>query len=114
MTLVLALVIALATPSSLWHYNAQVTWYGPGLWGNTTACGQKLTRKLIGVAHRTLACGTLVRLVKGNHRITLPVVDRGPYGKLRTFDFTRRACVLFAAPRRCHTFYGVDWRVVSP
>lgn len=111
MALVMALVL---TCTSGWNYDATVTWYGPGLWGNTTACGQKLTRKLVGVAHRTLACGTLVRLVKGQHSITLPVVDRGPWSKSLTFDFTRRACVLFAAPKRCHTFYGVAWRVVYP
>ena len=38
------------------------TWYGPGFYGNRTACGQRLTRSTLGVAHRTLPCGTKVAL----------------------------------------------------
>jgi rare lipoprotein A (peptidoglycan hydrolase) len=56
------------------------TWYGPGFYGHTTACGQKLTPKLVGVASRTLPCGTLVRISYGGHLLTAPVLDRGPYG----------------------------------
>ena len=37
---------------------ANISWYGPGLYGNGTACGQRLTKGLVGVAHRTLPCGT--------------------------------------------------------
>src|SRR6266511_113528 len=39
------------------------SYFGPGLFGNRTACGQTLTTALQGVAHRTLPCGTPVRLV---------------------------------------------------
>ncbi len=56
------------------------TWYGPGFYGHTTACGQKLTPKLMGLASRTLACGTLVRISYGGHLLTAPVLDRGPFG----------------------------------
>jgi rare lipoprotein A (peptidoglycan hydrolase) len=56
------------------------TWYGPGFYGHTTACGQKLTPKLVGLASRTLACGTLVRISYSGHLLTAPVLDRGPYG----------------------------------
>ncbi len=56
------------------------TWYGPGFYGHTTACGQKLTPKLVGLASRTLPCGTLVRISYGGHLLTAPVVDRGPFG----------------------------------
>ena len=38
----------------------RATWYGPGLYGNRTACGQTLRRSTLGVAHRTLPCGTPV------------------------------------------------------
>ncbi len=58
------------------------TWYGPGFYGHTTACGQKLTPKLVGLASRTLACGTLVRISYGGHMLTAPVLDRGPYGHI--------------------------------
>jgi rare lipoprotein A len=59
---------------------ALATWYGPGFWGNQTACGQTLTPDMIGVAHRTLPCGTLVTLSYQGRTITVPVIDRGPYG----------------------------------
>jgi rare lipoprotein A len=59
---------------------ALATWYGPGMWGNQTACGQTLTPDLEGVAHRTLPCGTPVTLTYAGRTITVPVIDRGPYG----------------------------------
>lgn len=55
------------------------TWYGPGLYGNGTACGQRLTPGMLGVAHRTLPCGTKVSLMYGGRTITVRVIDRGPY-----------------------------------
>jgi rare lipoprotein A len=59
---------------------ALATWFGPGFYGHTTACGQKLTPKLVGVASRTLPCGTLVQIDYHGHQLTAPVLDRGPYG----------------------------------
>jgi rare lipoprotein A (peptidoglycan hydrolase) len=67
------------------------TWYGPGLYGNTTACGQKLTKDLVGVAHKSLPCGTLVEVAYGGTSIVVPVVDRGPYSKGMTWDLTSAA-----------------------
>jgi rare lipoprotein A (peptidoglycan hydrolase) len=55
------------------------TWFGPGFYGQKTACGQVLTPEVIGVAHRTLPCGTLVRVSYAGRTITVPVLDRGPY-----------------------------------
>lgn len=59
---------------------ALATWYGPGFWGNATACGIPLTADLQGVAHRTLPCGTLVAVSYAGRSVVVPVVDRGPYG----------------------------------
>lgn len=59
---------------------AVATWYGPGFWGNQTACGMQLTADLQGVAHRTLPCGTQVAFIYGGRSIVVPVIDRGPYG----------------------------------
>jgi rare lipoprotein A (peptidoglycan hydrolase) len=56
------------------------TWFGPGFYGQTTACGQTLTPEVVGVANRTLPCGTLVRVGYEGHSLTVPVLDRGPYG----------------------------------
>jgi hypothetical protein len=67
---------------------ATVTWYGPGFYGHKTACGQKLTHKLLGVAHRTLPCGTLVQLFYNGRTVTVPVVDRGPFRRGTRYDLT--------------------------
>lgn len=57
------------------------TWFGPGFYGQKTACGQMMTPVVVGVASRTLACGTLVLVNYKGHRLTVPVIDRGPYAK---------------------------------
>jgi rare lipoprotein A (peptidoglycan hydrolase) len=64
------------------------TWYGPGLYGNKTACGQELTPDLVGVAHRTLPCGTMVRIAYGDTSVVVPVIDRGPYADGISWDLT--------------------------
>jgi rare lipoprotein A len=67
------------------------TWYGPGLWGNKTACGQTLRRKTVGVAHRKLPCGTEVTILyKGNY-LTTEVIDRGPFANDADWDLTQAA-----------------------
>ncbi|HEV3095267.1 MAG TPA: septal ring lytic transglycosylase RlpA family protein [Solirubrobacteraceae bacterium] len=55
------------------------TWFGPGFYGQQTACGQTMTPAVIGVASRTLPCGTLVLVNYKGHKLTVPVIDRGPY-----------------------------------
>ena len=67
---------------------AVASYYGPGLYGNRMACGGTLTAGTIGVAHKTLPCGTKVHLRYGNRTVTAPVVDRGPYAGNREFDLT--------------------------
>ena len=68
---------------------ARATWYGPGFWGNTTACGQELTREMLGVAHKTLPCGTKVTLMYRGRTLTVPVIDRGPYAEGYDYDLTQ-------------------------
>lgn len=67
------------------------TWFGPGLYGRTTACGQKLTPKVVGVANRTLPCGTLVQVTYAGHSLVVPVLDRGPYANHASWDLTAGA-----------------------
>jgi hypothetical protein len=55
------------------------SYYGPGLWGNRTACGQVLRPGLVGVAHRTLPCGTRLAVYTHGRLAIFPVIDRGPY-----------------------------------
>jgi rare lipoprotein A len=64
------------------------TWYGPGFYGRRTACGRRLTRSTLGVAHKSLPCGTLVELYKDGRTITVPVIDRGPFRPGTSYDLT--------------------------
>lgn len=68
--------------------SAAATWYGPGLYGNRTACGQVLLPWTMGVAHRTLPCGTPVKLAYRGHWIVTRVIDRGPYSYGHAWDLT--------------------------
>jgi peptidoglycan lytic transglycosylase len=77
-------------PSYTVHQGA--TWYGgKGMWGRSTACGQILTPTTIGVANKTLPCGTQVTVSYGGHAVTTTVIDRGPFHKGYAWDLTRKA-----------------------
>lgn len=67
---------------------AAASWYGPGLYGNRTACGQTLTPGTLGVANKTMPCGTKLKLRYGSRTVTVRVIDRGPYAAGREFDLT--------------------------
>ena len=67
---------------------AEASWYGPGLYGNGTACGKVLTPDLLGVANKSLPCGTKVTLRYHGRSVTVPVIDRGPYAGSREYDLT--------------------------
>lgn len=71
--------------------SAGATWYGPGLYGNGTACGQTLLPGTIGVAHRTLPCGTTVKFNYHGRSLVTRVIDRGPYTPGNDFDLTNGA-----------------------
>ena len=67
------------TPTTTIKKVALATWFGPGFYGQTTACGQTLTPAVVGVANRTLPCGTLVEFGYKGRSAVVPVIDRGPY-----------------------------------
>jgi hypothetical protein len=70
---------------------AGATWYGPGLYGRHTACGETLRPGTLGVAHRSLPCGTAVKFFFHGHQIVTRVIDRGPYSKGNAWDLTSAA-----------------------
>lgn len=71
---------------------AGASWYGgTSMWGRSTACGQTLRPSTIGVANKTLPCGTPVKFVWHGRSIVAPVIDRGPYIKGRAWDLTSAA-----------------------
>jgi rare lipoprotein A len=70
------------------YRHALASWYGPGLYGMRTGCGGSLGTSQLGVAHKTLPCGTKVTLRHHGHVLRVPVIDRGPYSGAREFDLT--------------------------
>jgi len=95
-------------PGGGWHYDPDVSWYGPGFYGNRTACGQTYSQTILGVAHKSLPCGTQItfRNPANGRVITVPVIDRGPYIAGRNWDLSRAACVALA-----HCYTGpLQWR----
>jgi rare lipoprotein A len=76
---------------------AGASWYGGA---GSLACGGELSGSTMGVANKTLPCGTLVTLRYGGHSVRVPVVDRGPYVAGRDFDLTE-------ATKRALGFEGV-------
>jgi len=67
------------------------TYYGPGFYGRRTACGPILGTRTLGVAHRTLPCGTRVEFYYRGRTLTLPVIDRGPFVRGVYWDLTAAA-----------------------
>jgi len=70
------------------YRRAAASYYGPGFYGGALACGGTLQPGTLGVAHKTLPCGTRVRLRYRGRSLTVPVVDRGPYVGGRDYDLT--------------------------
>ena len=95
-----------------WKLDSNISWYGPGFYGNGGACGSfganGLDRGDIGVAHRTLPCGTKVTFRYNGRTVTTTVKDRGPYVSGRQFDMTRGLC---EALGHCFTGGGVYYRI---
>ena len=91
-----------------WRLDSNVSWYGPGFYGKRTACGKAMTESLVGVAHRTLPCGTRITFKNpSNGRIvTAPVVDRGPYVSGRQWDLTGGLCLKLG---HCYTG-SIAWK----
>jgi putative peptidoglycan binding protein/rare lipoprotein A (RlpA)-like double-psi beta-barrel protein len=69
----------------------RATWYGPGLYGNRMACGGTLRRSTLGVAHKTLPCGTPVTFYHRGRFVTVSVIDRGPFRRGVEWDLTAAA-----------------------
>jgi len=67
---------------------AAASYYGPGLYGGNLACGGTLTPSKLGVANKTLPCGSKVTLRYHGQTVTVPVIDRGPYAGNREYDLT--------------------------
>lgn len=107
-----ALPAARAIIKYIWHLDNNISWYGPGFYGHGGACGMfgadGMQADDVGVAHRTLPCGTVVTFKYLGWTVTTRVVDRGPYVSGRTWDMTKGLCTLL---HHCFTGGGVYWRI---
>jgi rare lipoprotein A len=70
------------------YRHALASWYGPGFYGQRTGCGGRLGWSQLGVAHKTLPCGTRVTLRHRGRVVRVPFIDRGPYVGAREYDLT--------------------------
>ena len=95
----------------VWHFDPEASFYGPGFYGKRTACGQAYTKSIVGVAHRTLPCGTRVQFRNpANGRVmTVAVIDRGPYVPGRIWDLSGALC---RALDHCYTG-PIEWRLAG-
>src|SRR5687767_8599353 len=59
------------------------SYYGPGFHGLETASGEIFNQDEMVAAHRSLPLGSVVRVtnLENRRRVTLRVIDRGPYGR---------------------------------
>jgi peptidoglycan lytic transglycosylase len=72
-------------PAVTVFHAVQASWYDLG---GRTACGETLDAGTLGVANRTLPCGTLVTLRYDGRTVRVPVIDRGPFVAGRDYDLT--------------------------
>ena len=79
---------------NFWRFDPDISWYGPGFFGIGDRVRPDVHPEIMGVAHRTLPCGTLVtfRNPANGRQVTVPVIDRGPYVAGRTWDMSRGLC----------------------
>jgi rare lipoprotein A (peptidoglycan hydrolase) len=69
--------------------NAVVGVFGPGRYGETTACGVELTDRTMGIAHPVLPCGVDLVVSFRGRELRTEVVDQGPAESDRQFDLTK-------------------------
>jgi hypothetical protein len=102
-----------AIASTSWRLDSNISWYGPGFYGNNGACGLVpggIQKDTVGVAHRTLPCGTRIAFRYNGVTVVARVIDRGPYVSGRIFDMTHGLCVLLD---HCFTGGGVYYRILG-
>ena len=83
---------AAAVPAPTLYQSGIASTYGEGdgFEGNLTACGQVFHTNVVQVAHKSLPCGTIVRIEDTNtgRTVEAEVTDRGPYVTGRVVDLS--------------------------
>jgi rare lipoprotein A (peptidoglycan hydrolase) len=92
--IVLAILLASGTEPADASYRGLASAYGPGLYGNRTACRlpngnpRYLRPSTVGIAHRTWPCNSKVTICHRHRCAHVRVIDRGPYNYSRAIDLT--------------------------
>jgi rare lipoprotein A (peptidoglycan hydrolase) len=86
--LIAACLVALLIVRDATAATSRASSFGPGLYGNTMACGGTLWPSTRAVAHRRLPCGTRIRVCYATSCVNARVRDRGPYVRHRTLDLS--------------------------
>jgi len=88
----IALPTPVATPKPTVFETGVASTYGEGdgFEGNLTACGEVFHTSVVQVAHKSLPCGTLIRVEDADtgRSVTARVTDRGPYITGRIVDLS--------------------------
>jgi len=80
-----------ANATSLLAERGIAAFYGRSMEGHKTACGSTYLASELTTAHRTLPCGTKVRITntKNGKSVEATVNDRGPTSRKRIVDVSR-------------------------
>ncbi|MGI8864706.1 MAG: RlpA-like double-psi beta-barrel domain-containing protein [Solirubrobacteraceae bacterium] len=99
---------ALLSPSQLppGRYNVSIASVYTD-YGLPIACGGVLHVPQLGVANKTLPCGTMVTFRYGGRAIRIPVIDRGPYIAGREWDLTGAAAEALHFPG----LGPIEWKI---
>lgn len=84
---------ALMAAQQTFQQKGDATYYSDLFEGRKTASGEKFSQMGMTAAHRKLPFGTWVKVTNlKNHRsVIVRINDRGPFGKGRVIDLTKRA-----------------------
>jgi rare lipoprotein A len=87
----LCAAIAMPTAPAFAKQTGKASWYS--LPGNRTACGEKMNPRAYTAAHRTLPCGTRIKVTnrKNGKSVVVRVNDRGPFVRGRIVDVSKSA-----------------------
>lgn len=101
-----------ATPASAAWLSSAASWYGPGFYGQRTACGKTLTTDSMWVAAlkpQLAKCGMRVTICKSGRCYKVRVMDRGAWrGDARAWDMAPGLCRRLLGGK-CYTT-TVRWR----
>jgi len=76
-----------------WTQVGYASYYADKFHGRTTACGEIYDRNKYTAAHRTLPCGTIVKVVnlENGKSVVVRINDRGPFVRGRIIDLSYAA-----------------------